>query len=150
LTAADGTVPRMDQSSHVWVCAQAVELVRADHIISVYASEATSDDDKFDSGPLRGNHLSRSEVLVCAQVAGGGGSGSRRVILWNCAGSKALPLIAELLDLLAKAGTFPGDVGKPSYIFPSLPRSGGEPSWELAEQLPREWSHPAPPWRRGS
>jgi hypothetical protein len=132
----------MEQSTHVWVCAErSVELVRADRIASVFVSEATSDDSRFEYGPLHGEQLGQPEVLVCAQVSGSNeASGTRRVVLVRCPGRDALRIVGELLGQLAQAGTCPGDRDKPSFI---VPRPGHELGWELVERLPRDWPRPA-------
>jgi hypothetical protein len=130
----------MRQLADVWVCAEKVELIRADQIISVYVSETTSDDGKFDYGPIRPAGLDEAELLLCGEVAGGrDGAASRRVILLRCSGADVMRLMRELTEQLAAAGSAPGDVGKSSYVFPRVQSTARMISWELGEKLPDPW-----------
>jgi len=115
----------------VWVCAQDLQLIRADRIISLlvpiasgYGAAAPGDD------ALQG--------AVCAEIEGGtGGESLTRVKLADCGKSPAGDLLAGLAAALGSAPAASLDGGC-VFVFAEHDQ-GGFTRWATAGQLPAAW-----------
>ena len=118
---------------NVWVCAQDLQLIRADRIISLLVPiaagyGAASPDD----GSL--------QKAVCAEIEGGtGGDALTRVKLADCGKSPAGELLASLASALGSAAAAgpPADAGC-VFVFAEHDPAGFS-RWAIASQLPAAW-----------
>ena len=117
----------------VWVCAQDLQLIRADRIISLLVPIAAG---YGAASPDDGS----SQKAVCAEIAGGtGGDALTRVKLADCGKSPAGELLAGLASALGSAAAAgpPADAGC-VFVFAEHDAAGFS-RWAIASQLPAAW-----------
>jgi hypothetical protein len=118
---------------NVWICAQDLQLIRADRVISLlipvgFSYGAASSDDM----DLHG--------AVCAEIDGGTGSDTiTRVKLTDCGNSPAGELLAGLARALGSArDTEPASDDGCMFVFAEQD-AAGRSRWITANQLPAAW-----------
>jgi hypothetical protein len=102
---------------NVWICAQDLQLIRADRIISLLVPIATG----YGAASPEDQALHQA---ACAEIGGGaGGEGLTRVKLANCGKTPAAELLASLAAALGSAAAADPD-GVACSCSPSKTRPG--------------------------
>jgi hypothetical protein len=116
---------------NVWVCAQDLQLIRADRIVSLLVPIATG----YGAASPADLALHRA---VCAEIEGGaGGDTLTRVKLADCGKSPAAELLAGLASVLGSAPVV-GPDGGCVFVFAEQDQAGFT-RWATASQLPAAW-----------
>ncbi len=115
----------------MWVCAQDLQLIRADRIISLLVPVATG----YGAASPDDHALHRA---VCAEIDGGaGGEGPTRVKLADCGTSPAGKLLAGLAFALGAAAA--ADPGEGCVFVFAEQDQAGCTRWATASELPAAW-----------
>ncbi len=115
----------------MWICAQDLQLIRADRIISLLVPIATgygaaSPDDQA------------LHTAVCAEIEGGtGGESLTRVKLADCGKTPAAELLAGLAAALGSTAAVGPNEGC-LFVFAEQDQAGST-RWATARQLPAAW-----------
>ncbi|WP_131737145.1 hypothetical protein [Actinomadura roseirufa] len=126
----------MNTLTSLWVCTEAVGLVRGDHVRAVYAARPETI-----TQPALPEEIRGADVAVCAEVAPGPeGTGARAVILGRCHEGIVVEVLGELTWQLTMAQRTPEE-GGPTYLFLNY-ETDARPEWVVAPQLPRTWPEP--------
>jgi hypothetical protein len=122
---------------NVRICAQDLQLIRADKIISLLVPIATG----YGAAAPDDHTL---QTAVCAEIGGGsGGETLTRVKLADCGKSPAAELLAGLAAALGSATAAGPDEGC-SFVFAEQDQVGIT-RWATAGQLPAAWPQSTPP-----
>jgi hypothetical protein len=117
---------------NVWLCAQDLQLIRADRIVSLLVPIATGG---YGAASPADQALHKA---VCAEIEGGtGGETLTRVKLADCGKSPAGELLAGLASVLGSAPAAGSDGGC-VFVFAEQDQAGFT-RWATASQLPAAW-----------
>ena len=124
---------------NVWVCAQDLQLIRADRIISLLVPIAAG----YGAASPGDQALQKA---VCAEIEGGtGGDALMLVKLADCGRSPAGELLADLAAVLGAAATAgPADGAGCVFVFAEHDPAGFA-RWAAASQLPAAWPQSTSP-----
>jgi len=124
---------------NVWICAQDLQLIRADRIISLVVPIAAG----YGAAAPDDHTL---QTAVCAEIEGGSeGETLTRVKLADCGKSPAAQLLAGLAAALGSAAAAgPGECCV--FVFAEQDQAGFT-RWVIAGQLPAAWPQSTPPGR---
>ena len=118
---------------NVWVCAQDLQLIRADRIISLLVPISAG-------YGAASPHDQALQKAVCAEVESGTGSdGLTRVKLAECGRSPAGELLAGLASTLGSAATADPATGAGCVFVFAEHDLAGFSRWVAASQLPAAW-----------
>jgi hypothetical protein len=117
---------------NVWVCAQGLQLVRADRIVSLLLPALTGHGAASPSDQHSGK-------TICAEIAGGTeGDTLTRVKLADCGKSPAAELLADLASTLCFAARGAAEERGPVFVFVERDADGFS-RWVEASRLPAAW-----------
>jgi hypothetical protein len=121
---------------NVWICAQDLQLIRADRIVSLLVPIATG-------YGAASPHDRALQTAVCAEVEGGtGGETLTRVQLADCGKTPAAELLTGLVSALGSAATADSGEGC-MFVFAERDRTGLM-RWTITSQLPVAWPQSTP------
>lgn len=114
---------------NVWVCAQDLQLIRADRIISLLSPIASG----YGAAAPDDQALQK---IVCAEIEGGTGADTfMRVKLADCGKSSAGELLGGLASALGSAATSGAGC---AFVFAEHDPAGFV-RWAIADELPVAW-----------